>query len=118
MCIKACRKPETECRVGKLLNAGCENAVAMRNLIYCKTVEIDLFLCLFHGQVIKKEVGDTHTIKQIPFTFATTGDAESLQPSIQIDFERNLTGHWNLILEGDARKVSKEAVFGIIPKCM
>lgn len=64
----------------------------------------------FYGQVIHREVGDTHTIERVPFTFATIGNAERLHPNIHIDFERNLRGRWGLILEGGTRKVSIETV--------
>ena len=60
----------------------------------------------FHGQVIHREVGDTHTIERVPFTFTTIGNAERLHPNIHIDFERNLRGRWGLIPEGGTRKVS------------
>ena len=64
----------------------------------------------FHGQVIHREVGDTHTIERVPFTFTTIGNAERLHPNIHIDFERNLRGRWGLIPEGGTRKVSIETV--------
>ena len=64
----------------------------------------------FYGQVIHREVGDTHIIQRVPFTFTTIGNAERLHPNIHIDFERNLRGRWGLILEGGTRKVSIETV--------
>ena len=63
----------------------------------------------FPWQVIHREIGDTHTIERVPFTFTTTGNAERLHPNIHIDFERNLRGHWDLIAEGGTRKVSRHS---------
>ena len=59
--------------------------------------------------MIHEEVGDTHTIERVPFTFTTTGDAERSHPNIHIDFERNLRGRWGLIPEGGTRKVSRSS---------